>query len=117
VSGEVVIDYLGRAVQDVLANTSAERGKDSLATHSSKSSFRSLNLSFLNTTKCCAVFCWNLQICDLRINHKNLRRTKYNEMSEAGTPSFHHAAGGPNNCALFTNCGINWTKGAIMQFI
>jgi hypothetical protein len=52
VSGEVVIDYLGRAVQDVLANASAERGKDSLVTHSSKSSFRVLNLSFLNTAKC-----------------------------------------------------------------
>jgi hypothetical protein len=51
VSGEVVIDYLGRAVQDVLANASAERGKDSLATHSSKSSFRILNLSFINTAK------------------------------------------------------------------
>jgi hypothetical protein len=37
VSGEVVIDYLGRAVQDILANTTAERGKDSLTIHSSKS--------------------------------------------------------------------------------
>jgi hypothetical protein len=37
VSGEVVIDYLGRAVQDILANATAERGKDSLTIHSSKS--------------------------------------------------------------------------------
>ncbi len=37
VSGEVVIDYLGRAVQDILANTTAERGKESLTIHSSKS--------------------------------------------------------------------------------
>jgi hypothetical protein len=51
VSGEVVIDYLGRAVQDVLANASAERGKESLNTHSSKSSFRILNLSFLYVAK------------------------------------------------------------------
>jgi hypothetical protein len=35
VSGEVVIDYLGRAVQDILANASGVRGKDSLATQSS----------------------------------------------------------------------------------